>query len=386
MKTKYLTIILTIIINSAFSQAYILNGSAQNLSGNCYELTPDISDQNGTVWYTNQIDLNRPFDISFKIYLGTHNNDGADGIVFVLQTAGNTALGNQGDAMGYSGFSPSLGIEFDTYDNESWNGVTSEMSADHIAISVNGDVLNPIAGPIQASPYTNDIESGVERPVRITWEPQTHKIDVYFDCSLRLSATKDLINDVFNGNNLVYWGFTGATGGYHNQQYVCLEDNVVTVPDTLSICYGESILLDATGSENNDYHWSPDYNIDNTDIQQPTVNPETDTTYYVTYTDYCQFTRTDSIRVIVNPLPQPELGNDTIICQGENITLNPGNFNSYNWSNSTNSQTLQVNSPGTISVTVTDNKGCSASDNFQRVLLSQMISRCYASLIMEDEE
>ncbi|MCO5260504.1 MAG: hypothetical protein M9916_10205 [Crocinitomicaceae bacterium] len=42
----------------------------------------------------------------------------------------------------------------------------------------------------------------------------------------------------------------------------------------------------------------------------------------------------------------PNLGNDTLICQGQSITLNPGTFNSYLWDNNTTSATRNVTQTG----------------------------------------
>ena len=356
---------------TAKSQSYTLNGDASFLGGDCYQLTPDAQDKYGTVWYSDQLDLSQPFDISFRAYLGTTDNEGADGIVFVLQTAGNTAIGNSGDGMGYSGFSPSLGVEFDTYDNGAWSGVSSEIGEDHIAISTNGDVLNPIAGPVQANSILPNIEYDFEHPVRITWNPSTQIMEVYFDCELRITTNYDIINNIFGGNSIVYWGFTGATGGYHNEQRVCIETNILTVPDTVYVCEGSTVTLDATGSATNSYSWLPNYNISGANTQQPSVWPTQDTTYYVTYTDYCGFDRKDSIRVLVNPLPQPNLGNDTVICSGNSLLLDADVFDSYLWSGGETTQTITVNTGGTYTVSVTDANSCIGTDDITVIIGAQ---------------
>jgi PKD repeat protein len=73
---------------------------------------------------------------------------------------------------------------------------------------------------------------------------------------------------------------------------------------------------------------------------------------------------TDSIRVIVQPIPFVELGNDQTLCNNDSITLtaNPSNFASYNWSTGDTTTSIHVNSPGTYSVTVTDSYGCAGFD------------------------
>ena len=75
----------------------------------------------------------------------------------------------------------------------------------------------------------------------------------------------------------------------------------------------------------------------------------------------------DSVPIIIHT-PVPDLGVDTSLCAGASITLNPGTFDIYDWSNSAATSTLIVDTTGvgidtaTVWVTVTDQYGCTASD------------------------
>ena len=93
------------------AQSYFLNGTAQSLGGDCYQLTTTQGNQNGAVWYSDLIDLTQPFDLNFTMNFGTLDATGADGMVFVLQDVGTNALGQTGGALGFSGFNPSFGID-----------------------------------------------------------------------------------------------------------------------------------------------------------------------------------------------------------------------------------------------------------------------------------
>jgi len=66
--------------------------------------------------------------------------------------------------------------------------------------------------------------------------------------------------------------------------------------------------------------------------------------------------------VRTNQLPVVQLGADTSICLGQNIILNAGTNDHYIWSDNSSGQTLTVNMSGHYTVTVTDNNGCSNSD------------------------
>ncbi len=58
----------------------------------------------------------------------------ADGIVFVLRTAGSASLGQTGELEGYDGIGQSLGVKFDTFKND------GEINDNHVAIQTNGIV------------------------------------------------------------------------------------------------------------------------------------------------------------------------------------------------------------------------------------------------------
>ncbi len=55
--------------------------------------------------------------------------------------------------------------------------------------------------------------------------------------------------------------------------------------------------------------------------------------------------------------PAPDLGNDTSVCQGQSVILNPGSFNSYLWDNNSTAQTRSVSQPGTYWVRVGTTSG-----------------------------
>lgn len=74
----------------------------------------------------------------------------------------------------------------------------------------------------------------------------------------------------------------------------------------------------------------------------------------------------DSIRVTINPSPNPNLGQDTAACDGIAIDLNPGDgFNSYLWSTGSTESQIQVDNPGTVWVEVQNQFGCVKRDSMQ---------------------
>jgi len=184
-------------------------------------LTQDINDQSSSVWFYQKVNISKSFEIRFKVYLGVKDDNGADGIAFVLHndSRGVGALGGGGGDLGYSGISPSVAVEIDTYQN------SIDPLQDHIAIDVNGNLSHTYNNQTYGTPQPveiGNVEDRNEHDVRIVWFAENNTLKVYFDGELKLNWTKNVVDEIFGGSPLVYWGFTGATGGLNNTQYVKL--------------------------------------------------------------------------------------------------------------------------------------------------------------------
>ncbi|PLX18536.1 MAG: hypothetical protein C0599_12195 [Salinivirgaceae bacterium] len=129
---------------------------------------------------------------------------------------------------------------------------------------------------------------------------------------------------------------------------------IIDLGEDVSICEGASLTLDA--GTHSTYLW------DNGSTNQTRVVNATGL-YSVTVTNEFGCESLDEIFVTSNPLPIVDLGIDQTICQGESIQLDAGNFASYLWNDGSTGQTIEVNSTGTYAVSVTDQNGCSNSDN-----------------------
>jgi len=302
------------------AQTYFTNGTARSTGGECYQLTAASNNQNGSVWYADQLDLDKDFDLEFLLNFGSKDGSGADGIVFVMQTVGTKALGQSGGGIGFDGFKPSLGVEFDDWQN----GEFGDIGADHIGIlkdgSVNHKLSSSLAGPVSANADSKNIEDGKPHPVRIKWNASTKTIAVYFDCSLRLSLRYDLKKDVFEGKSLVYWGFTSATGGANNVQVACLSDDII-VSDRIRLCSGNSAKLNARKSSDNTYTWSPSTFLSSSTIRNPVCTPTKDIIYTVTFKDVCGNDIVDTVTVLVDQPFEIDLGADSLLCDGNSLTV-----------------------------------------------------------------
>lgn len=190
-----------------------LNGNAAQV-GNVLRVTPATWSQAGSAFSTNPISLasdasfSTAFQFRFTSPGGWHDGQGsgADGLVFVVQTNANN-VGGAGGGIGYDGIPNSLGIEFDTWNNGSIDG----GSSNHVGINVGGSVNS-----LMRAEVVNDMNNGAIRYVWIDYNGVTDLLEVFLaEANIRpgsaiLSLTRDLVADLGTTNAFV--GFTSGTG------------------------------------------------------------------------------------------------------------------------------------------------------------------------------
>jgi len=206
-----------------------LGGSASFLDDECIRLTPDTPYQTGSAWYDEPIDLSKPFEMRVSLVLGAKDLEGADGIVFVFHPTKQT--GYRGEGMGFAGLVPSLGLEFDTYQNHH----LLDPAGDHLAAmqhgrSFHGDGVRPVA--------LGNLEDGRRHPLRIVWSPSAGTLEIHLDGELRASYPATFVTKTFDGTPMVYWGMTAATGRLSNPQDVCIENLLIGSRDEPSPARG----------------------------------------------------------------------------------------------------------------------------------------------------
>ncbi|MBI4648836.1 MAG: CotH kinase family protein [Bacteroidia bacterium] len=128
----------------------------------------------------------------------------------------------------------------------------------------------------------------------------------------------------------------------------------VFLGNDITLCTGNTLLLNA-GNPQCGYLWQ-----NGTTFQ--TYNVTQAGTYYVVVTNECG-SDTDSITVGYSPPPTVALGDDVTICGGQTYWIDAGNPGmTYYWQNGTTNQTFPATQDGIYSVTVTNNYGCTGTD------------------------
>lgn len=137
-----------------------------------------------------------------------------------------------------------------------------------------------------------------------------------------------------------------------------------------NICFGSIVELLATVTGAYDsvsYVWHSNPEGFNSTSPRPRTIPFEPTWYIIELTSNWNYS-TDSVFINLLPIPEFSLGNDTIICDNASLTLTVDNsFTSYLWNNGDTTNTNVITAPETtsttVSLTVTNNLGCAASDN-----------------------
>ncbi|MGQ1910200.1 gliding motility-associated C-terminal domain-containing protein [Marinifilum sp. RC60d5] len=191
----------------------------------------------------------------------------------------------------------------------------------------------------------------------------------------------------------VQWGNT--TGDYQvklieRNNFDCAGDTVfanvkvvesfsVSLGDDLSFCAGESRTLTPVMDLDGDYSflWSDG-------STEPTLTVSENGTFSVTVTDAISGKQsTASVNVTLLEAPVVDLGPDYQLADAEILTLDAQNAGlDYLWSTTETTQTIQVNTSGTYSVTVTNANGCSASDE----IVVSSLSDVFAINLGEDQD
>ncbi len=143
---------------------------------------------------------------------------------------------------------------------------------------------------------------------------------------------------------------------------------LVNAGEDTSICFADIMTLHPSGAIS--YVWNPHAALDNPNTANPKANPSQTTWFKVTGTDGNSCVNTDSIKVIVFPLPVVDITRDTITCPGHTIQLFASGGESYEWWPTTfmsNNQSANPNvSPFTqmqYYVRVTDMNKCAKTDS-----------------------
>jgi len=387
----FLIIIIAISING-FSQNFVTVGNAYGIpliqgdacleADTCFTLTDALNTQAGAVWEEGAIDLSSSFDATFCLFLGSNDADGADGFAFVLRGPNSIDLGGVGQGIGFGdynetpeddGIIPSVAIEYDTWDN---GAVANDIPDDHTGLFYNGDQTVAIAPVVPLIGNSINAEDGQYHTTRIVWDAVQSNLKMYFDGVLLIDSTDDLINEVFNGNSEVIWGFTSSTGGANNLHQICFPEVSIETQEFLA-CEGETVEFSYYTEGITNYQWSNDdgdilvdWSIEDGTVLVDTLISTTEPgTFYLDF-EFNNITISDSVLVnfVQNPIsPFNEVFLE--LCPEEEFPLfldaqNTGS--SYLWNTDENDQVINATLEQMYTVLITEPVlGCTTEDSIE---------------------
>jgi gliding motility-associated-like protein len=139
--------------------------------------------------------------------------------------------------------------------------------------------------------------------------------------------------------------------------------------DTLrEICFKDTININVLNQGASVYIWNPTVGLSNPSIYNPDFFPSVTSLYILTVQNYC-YSKSDSVTVIVHPLPVLSLNPLDSICNGESYQLNAAGASTYTWDPEPSLSATNIPDPiatPTVTtqyiVTGVDSNGCTNKD------------------------
>jgi len=240
------------------------------------------------------------------------------------------------------------------------NGCSSSSS---IIVLVNPLPLISITQNPIGDCNSNQIQLNATEGLNYNWQPATGLSDATI--ANPIASITELTTYTVNASD---------ENGCTNANNVTVKPGLgldVSISEGVSICRKESVVLTASGGDK--YEWFPTGSLSNATASNPTATPQSTTEYTVKITDSnTNCSVNEKVIVTVLSLPVAEAGAASqSFCEGENIQLQlqASQGSSILWSpetglsnNTIANPVVNIDEDEQYTVTVTDNNGCTASD------------------------
>lgn len=119
----------------------------------------------------------------------------------------------------------------------------------------------------------------------------------------------------------------------------------ITVSGSQTICRGNSVQINATGSGGVQYAWTPALGLSCTNCPNPVANPQTTTAYIAQVTNAAGCSVSDTVIVTVIPRLHLNVSPADSICIGESTQLVASGAAGYSWSPATSLSNTTISNP-----------------------------------------
>ena len=146
-------------------------------------------------------------------------------------------------------------------------------------------------------------------------------------------------------------------------------DNLTAYPE--QVCEGEGAQLSAMvfgGIEELTFNWTPGESLSDSTVSNPFATPSHTTLYTLEVHDGQDYL-SEQIQIVVNPLPEVDLGEDLEICRDHVELLDAGDHYSYLWNDGSTARFKEIYYPdyqtdqADIWVEAGNSYGCRARDS-----------------------
>ncbi len=216
------------------------------------------------------------------------------------------------------------------------------MNTDTVSVTLNGLVITASANTSICAGSSTTL--GVTGALTYVWSPAG---------SLSNSTIANPVATPIGTTTYTVIGT--ASSGCTDTAFVTVTVNPlppVNAGTSLSICVGSTANLSVTGATS--YVWSPGGALNDSTIANPVASPTITTLYTVFGTDVNGCRASDTISVVVHPIPVANAGANVNICTGSSTTLGASGGGTYSWSPATGLSSTTIPNPvATPSVTTT---------------------------------
>lgn len=185
------------------AQSWLPLGDAMPLVDGTFQLTPPGDHSTGGIGGTTRIDLREHLRIAFEVWQATA--PGRDGFALLLHNDPRGADAIGGGELGFTGMQKTLALAFQT-----WQGNGGPLAHDH------GRLMDPNDagfGVGQVEPVDlGRIDDGAWHRVELRWNPDSQRLEWFWDGVLRDWVQADIAQAVFGGSNFARLAITAAGG------------------------------------------------------------------------------------------------------------------------------------------------------------------------------
>lgn len=256
-------------------------------------------------------------------------------------------------------------------------GAFAQPPVDVWSVSVPSNPMNCTNTTVTVNGW-NDASNYILLPITYNIVSDTIFIDIKYVSPQIILGVLTQWSHTVNLGNVPYGNYTVKARGYLDNSYLSFATGWLPVgaccpsaiPDfdlsSNTVCVGDTVTTSNSSSGSNQLNytwWLPE---DTLTSAEPVFTVNEAGTYSITLIvvgDSCSDTLSKTLEVLAPP--EVDLGNDTIICDGDSVSWSLDSDNDYLWSDNSTADHNALYAPGTISVTATDDAGCVNADTFE---------------------